>query len=48
MRMSRYNIVDKETRKVIFARWTESECKAKLATLENPSRYVIEIHWFSV
>ena len=46
--MCRYQIVEKSTRKVIFGRWTEGECKQKLATMENPDQYVIEPYWFNV
>ena len=48
MRIIRYYIVNKTTNKAVFTHCKESECKAKLATMENKEDCFIGYKWLSI
>jgi hypothetical protein len=48
MRMIRYYVVNKSTRKAIYTHWSERDCKKFLEALENKEDYCIGYKWLSI
>lgn len=48
MRMIRFYIINKATRKAVFTHYSESECKKYLKSMADSENYCIGYKWLSL